>query len=189
MVGSNNFHSFAANLHSRKSRGGRHVAGVVRHGRTLGWVGTLQGKHRTSNIEHRKPNGLLVDLLCFARIRVSGEGPDRMDAAVNGCNRPKGLPSRTSYFPLQIHPRTLAYAGVGLSLGNSGACSYARRIFPGRHWKTRGRTLDRYDGRTRRIIRLDVSGVAALLLFDCLRQLFSLVDQTAGALEKPPSTS
>ncbi|PYL96822.1 MAG: hypothetical protein DME27_08905 [Verrucomicrobia bacterium] len=30
----------------------------------------------------------------------------------------------------------------------------------------------------------DVSGVAALLFFDCLRQFFSLVDQTTGALEK-----
>src|SRR5207253_5328894 len=37
--------------------------------------------------------------------------------------------------------------------------------------------------------RLDVSGVAALLFFDCLRQFFSLVDQTTGALEKTASAA
>ena len=50
-------------------------------------MGTSARQHRTSNIEHRTPNGLLVDLLYFARLRVSGEGADWMDAALNGCNR------------------------------------------------------------------------------------------------------
>src|SRR6266702_2592778 len=39
------------------------------------------------------------------------------------------------------------------------------------------------------IICLDVSGATALLFFNCLRQFFSLVDQTAGALEKPAGAS
>src|SRR5439155_9665780 len=135
------FHAFAAKLHPRKSRGCRHVAGVVRDAGALGGLGTLQGKYRTPNIEQRTPNLVLVDLLYFARIRVSGEGADWMDAAVNGCDRAKILSSGTLYRAFQIRPRTLAYACTGLSVGNSGAGSHARRIFSGRDWKTCGRTL------------------------------------------------
>ena len=184
-MGGNNFHSFAANLYPRKGRGCRHVVSLVCHDCTPGWVGTFQGKHRTSNAERRTPNVLLVDLLYFARVRVSGERADWMDAPVNGCARAKILSSGPLCRTFQIRPRTLAHVSIGLPLGNSGACSHARRIFPGRDWKTCGRTLGGNDGRTWCIIRLDVSGVTALLFFNCVRQFFPLVDQTAGALEKP----
>ena len=136
-MGGNNFHPFATNLHPRKSSGRRHVAGPVRNAGALGGLGTLQSQHRTPNIspsrrfyeaggEHRMPNSLLVDLLYFARVRVSGEGADRMGTTVNGCDRAEILSSGTLYRAFQIRPRTFAHAGVGLPLGNSGACSYAR---------------------------------------------------------------
>ena len=146
-------------------------------------------EHRTPNIEHRTPNGLLVDVLFLVRTRFSGQGTDWMDTAVNGCNRTEILPSRALCCPLQIHARNFAYAGAGLCLGNSGARSHVRRIFSSRDWKTCGRTIGRDDGRTWCIIHLDVSGAAALLFLDRLRQFFSLVDQTAGALETPASAS
>ncbi len=109
LVGGNNFHPFAANIHPRKSGGGGHVAGVVRHAGALGGMGTAGGQTpnvRTSNIE--RSNGLLVDLLCFVGVGVSGEGADWMDAVVNGCDCAKICSSGRLCRAFQIRPRTLA---------------------------------------------------------------------------------
>ena len=91
LVGGDNLHPFAANIYPRKSRGGRHVAGLVRDGGALGGMGTFCERSNAEhpNIEHRTLNGLLVDFLYFARLRVSGEGADWMDAVLNGCDRAK----------------------------------------------------------------------------------------------------
>ena len=131
-MGGNNLLPFAANLYPRKSRGSGHVAGLVRDALRIGRHGNFcnEHQHRTCEaIEHRTPNGLLVDFLYFAGLRVSGEGADWMDAALNGCDRAKISSSGTLCRTFQIRPRTLAYVGVGLPLGNSGAYSTHGEFF------------------------------------------------------------
>jgi len=91
-----------------------------------------------ANTEHRTPNGLLVDFLFIVRTGIFGQGADWMDAALNGCNRAPISSSETLCRTFQIRPRTLADVGVDLPLGNSGSCSHAGRVFPGRDWKACG---------------------------------------------------
>ena len=185
LVGGDNFHPFAPNVHSRESGGGGYVASVVCHAGALGRMGT-GNKYRASNIERRTSNSIVVDhLLRFVGVGVSGQGADWVDAVVNGCDCPRICSPGRLCGAFQIRPRRFIDVGAGLSLGNSSAPSNTWGIFPSRDWETRSRAFDRDHGRTWRVIHLDVSGTSSFLFHHSFREFFSVVDQTGGALEKP----
>jgi len=158
-------------------------------------------EHRTSlravgstkpeaNIERRISNSFVVGhLLRFVGVGVSGQGADWVDAVVNGCDCPRICSPGRLCGAFQIRPRRFIDVGAGLSLGNSSAPSNTWGIFPSRDWETRSRAFDRDHGRTWRVIHLDVSGASSFLFHHSFREFFSVVDQTAGALEKPAHRS
>ena len=94
MVGCNYLYAFAPNLRSRESRRRRHVARVVRDPGELGWIRTVStpnARRPTSNTEFRANQRninhqtsnlfVVVDLLPFARARLSCQRPNRVDTA------------------------------------------------------------------------------------------------------------
>ena len=152
---------------------------LFRDGWRIGRHGNCSAaKHRTSNSRTSKAErsfgGPSMFLLAF---RVSGEGPDRMDAAVNGCNLPKGFIRHERLFSASNSSADLLML-VLVCPRNPGAHSHPRGIFPrsgsGKHVVER-LNRDRWKGMVRHPSGC-IRRCCPFYFLTLLRQFFSLVD-------------
>src|ERR1017187_1936300 len=124
---------------------------------------------------------MVVDLLSVACLCLSREGTNWADPTINR-RIDENLWSRSgTRETVRVCSRHCAHAGDYLALGGSGAYSDARRISARRDWPSRDRALVRRDGRPRLEFVRRVFAPSAVLFRDRIRELLSVVDQTAVA--------
>src|SRR6266513_4230955 len=193
LVGGDYLPVVAADFFAFKSRRRGHVAGVVHDIGTLGGLRvastpnarrpalTVQFRGAKSNIQHQTSNILIMvaRLLSLARVRFSGQRTNCMGTAAHCWSDNYSCERLAVGSAFQIPGRNFIDARCCRALGNPGLGSNSRGILCDWNRAACGPSVARHDGRPRREFVGNICAATTVLLWDSLRQFFSLVDQIA----------